>query len=155
MAKPANQLALPTEAPASIASAVAAAAADPGPNDDARLAWRRALEVIRLIVARAGPKEVAFALDVHGSLLSDALAERDRKGVRAEWLPVILGFATSDERATLLGCFAEPAGFEVRPLEPLSPAEYAHELESVLLERFGVAGKEAVEQLRRLARRRR
>lgn len=53
-------------------------------------AWRHQLEAIRSAVNHLGLKEVSFALDVSGSMLSDALNERDRKRWAAEWTHVVL-----------------------------------------------------------------
>lgn len=51
--------------------------------------WLAQLEAIRAAVNYLGLKEVSFSLDVSGSMLSDALNERDRKRWAAAWTPVV------------------------------------------------------------------
>lgn len=58
-------------------------------------AWKQQLEMLRAAVSHLGHKDVAYELDVAGSLLSDALAERDRKRWAAEWTLVVLAMLES------------------------------------------------------------
>lgn len=59
------------------------------PSTAGREAWLAHLEVLRSAVSHLGLKEVSFAIDVSGSMLSDALNERDRKRWAGEWTLVI------------------------------------------------------------------
>lgn len=59
------------------------------PSHAGGVAWRSQLESIRAAVNYLGLKEVAFELDVSGSLLCDALNERDRKRWAGEWTHVV------------------------------------------------------------------
>lgn len=61
--------------------------------------WAVELEIIRSAVTHLGLKDVAFELDLSGSLLSDSLNERDRKGWRAKWSRVVkrMLFARRDD----------------------------------------------------------
>lgn len=52
------------------------------------------LEALRIAVAEITVKELSYRLDVSASLLSDALAERSCKGVRAAWLITIVEMAS-------------------------------------------------------------
>lgn len=51
--------------------------------------WEQRLEILRSAVNHLGLKEVSFALDVSGSMVSDALNERDRKRWAGEWIDVV------------------------------------------------------------------
>ena len=51
--------------------------------------WKQRIEVLRRVVNHLGLKEVAFTLDVSGSMLSDSLNERDRKRWAGEWLDIV------------------------------------------------------------------
>lgn len=59
------------------------------PGEQGRMLWLTQLEAIRTAVGYLGLKEVSFALDVSGSMLSDALNERDRKRWACEWTQVL------------------------------------------------------------------
>lgn len=59
------------------------------PGEQGRMLWLSQLEAIRTAVGYLGLKEVSFALDVSGSMLSDALNERDRKRWAGEWTHVV------------------------------------------------------------------
>lgn len=52
------------------------------------------LEALRIAVAEITVKELSYMLNVSASLLSDALAERSSKGVRAAWLITIVEMAS-------------------------------------------------------------
>jgi len=59
------------------------------------------LEALRIAVAEITIKELAYRLDVSPSLLSDALAERSSKGVRAAWLITIVEMASEANAAAV------------------------------------------------------
>lgn len=122
---------------------------DFGPRVRANALWLQALDLVRAIVARVTPKEVAFQLDTSSSNLADALNERDRKAFRAEALICLLLMADDDERQAVLEPIANALGFEVIKAKKLSPEQRLARLESDLLERFGPAGAELVAKHRR------
>ena len=71
------------------------------------LAWiRRAVDVI-------GHKEVAYALDVQPSNLTDALLERERKDVKAKWISTIVRMAPDEMRAEWVRLTADANGYEM------------------------------------------
>lgn len=87
-------------------------------NDD--LAWlKRAVDVI-------GPKEVAYALDIGPTLLSDALREQERKFIKAKWFKIVLRMpALPDEmRAEYVRMINAQNGFK-KPerIQPKTPEE--------------------------------
>src|SRR5690242_15162735 len=112
-----------------------------GPETIQQATHRRALAIVRAIVARVSPKEVAYALDVSPSALQDALAERERKGVRMEWLPTLLLLADDGERKDLLATIAGVAGYCVERARPATPEERLLELEQRVRDTFGRAGE--------------
>lgn len=76
-------------------------------------AWdERLLPVIRAAIERIGPKTVAPLLGVGDTLMSDALAQRSRKGVRCEWLVVLLFTAPPSVRHELVAEINRLAGYE-------------------------------------------
>lgn len=101
-----------------------------GVSYEVRESWARQLHILRAIAARVGAKEIAFDCDTSPSQLADALADRDRKAIRAEWYRVFLHHGDEAERAALLRELAEPVGFEVREAEPLTPEEKLRRLEA-------------------------
>ena len=111
-----------------------------GNRYEAQEGWQAMLVVLRAITARAGLKEIAFDCDTSPSQLADALAERDRKAIRAEWIPVFLRHADDAERAAILVELAAPVGFEVQRAAPqLTPEQVLARLEAVLDEELAPA----------------
>lgn len=72
-----------------------------------REVWSKQLETIRLAVGHLGLKEVSFALDVSGSMVSDALNERDRKRWAAEWTHVLVAMLVRKGDDSALGFVRE------------------------------------------------
>lgn len=60
--------------------------------------WKLRIEVLRSAVNHLGLKEVSFAIDVSGSMLSDALNERDRKRWAGEWTDIVKAMLCLRER---------------------------------------------------------
>ncbi len=94
--------------------------------------WIEELELLRDAVRLLGQKEVAWELEVTGPALADALAERDRKRVAAEWTHVIVAMLArrDDEVAqelarTIIGSRASSTTFVVVEGVPLTPEEEA------------------------------
>jgi hypothetical protein len=80
-----------------------------------RETWAAQLEVIRLAVGHLGLKEVSFALDVSGSMVSDALNERDRKRWAAEWTHVLVAMLVKKNDETALGFVRQLFGAALEP----------------------------------------
>lgn len=121
--------------------------------------WRQRLDVIRLAVKYIGLKEVAFTLDVAGSLLSDSLNERDRKRWAGEWLDTLKAMLVQKHDEIALDllrqlCELDVSGtpFALVADEPLTPEEEAAALRRELA-KFGDAGKAAVDRIRKRGRR--
>ncbi len=92
-------------------------------------AWPRVLEEIRRVVSVITLKEAAHDLDTQPSYLANALAERDRHYLRAEWL---LYFVVKDPTTKLLGTIADLATCDVKRREPLTAVERLSRLESAV-----------------------
>jgi hypothetical protein len=75
--------------------------------------WESILDEIRRVVNVRGLKEVAFDLDLRASHLAHALAYRERKGIRAEWLPYLVAHAPDTRLAAAL---VAPARLGVVPV---------------------------------------
>ncbi len=76
-------------------------------ESERQLAWlRRAVDVL-------GHKEVAYALDVKPSNLSDALAGRERKVVKLHWITTVLRMGLPEEMVSeYLRIVCNGLGFE-------------------------------------------
>jgi len=74
-------------------------------------AWDKLLPILKSAIDRTGPKLVADLLGVGESFLSDALVERTRKYVRAEWLVVLLFIAPPAVRHEIVGEINKLAGY--------------------------------------------
>lgn len=103
------------------------------------LAWaQRAIDVL-------GHKVVAGELDIAPSTLTDALKERDHKGVKAEWLCIIRRMSsavTAREHAALV---CASAGCETPiPRRTMTDTEELAELKRLLADRLGDVGKQLV-----------
>ncbi len=128
------------------------------PGHVARDAWQAQLDALRAAVSYLGAKEVAFELDVSGSLLFDALAERDRKRWAAEWTLVVLAMleARRDEVAEgitrrILETSAVLSPFVLEERKELSAEELAAAYERELRS-MGKAGETAIARATRRQR---
>jgi hypothetical protein len=107
----------------------------------AERAWDGVLEAIRAAVGEmGGVKELAYQVDASPSLVSDALAERDRKRVAAEWLVTLLLRAPEPCAAALLQRLAELRGYEVKRRRPMTAEEKLERLTEKLRARLGPLG---------------
>lgn len=93
------------------------------PEHAAREVWRLEIDWCRRAVEAIGHKDVAFALDIAPSTLTDALHERERKGVKAEWMRVIVHMSSEGMRREWLRIVSRPIGFEPERIKTLDPAE--------------------------------
>lgn len=111
--------------------------------DQGRAVWLAELEWARRVVAALTIKEVAFALDVKATALSDMLAEREhgdgRRGLKAEHMAVLRQLANDAQRAEHLAIVLPPIGYEPKRVQQLTPAEELALLKEHLREESPVA----------------
>lgn len=101
-------------------------------------AWDTVLDAIRDIVRARSNKEVAFALDIAGSDLSNMLADgRNRTEFKLRHLPILLRLRHNDDLPRAL---ARVAGLELAPVRALTAGERLERLEAALA-RAGAAGQ--------------
>ncbi len=84
-----------------------------GASHDGATQWQTELAWIRRAVDVIGDKEVAYALDIGPSLLSDALVERERKYLKAKWVSIIVRMAPPEMQAEWVRLTADPLGFKM------------------------------------------
>lgn len=70
------------------------------------------LPILRAAIDRVTAKEAAFLFDVKGSYLADALAPRDERYSRIEWLVILLVAAPDPVRAELLAELCRIGGYK-------------------------------------------
>lgn len=97
-------------------------------------AWHEFRRLLRAVVDFVGVKQVAYDLDVAPSILLNALEERDRHHVRADWLPYLVRKAPNDDLVTFL---ASLRGLDVVPRRELTDAEKLERLDGVLKRHLG------------------
>lgn len=122
---------------------------DFGPRVKAHSLWSHALGVVRNIVARVGPKEAAYQADMAATMLGDALAERERKAIRAETLICLLLLADADERRAVLEPIAAALGFTIEPMKTLTPEQKLARLEKALRSKLGELGVQIIAEVGR------
>lgn len=103
--------------------------------------WAAVLDAVSDIIRARGHKEVAYALDISGSDLSNMLAERNRTEFKLRHLPTLLRLRHNDD---LPRAIARAAGLELAPARPLTAAERLERLEAALA-RAGAAGQAIVD----------
>lgn len=81
------------------------------------------LAKVRLAVDAVGLKAAAGECDLSPSALSDALAERDRKGLRVRALLGLLRVLPVDQRDAILRAIVEPFGLELKARRVMTAAE--------------------------------
>lgn len=112
--------------------------------------WQEFRRLLRDIVDYLGAKQVAFDLDVAPSVLSNALEERDRHRVRAEWLPYLLTQAPDDRAVEFLAALR---GLECTPEKKRSPAEELHDLKAAIGDLLPLEMRQVVYQRAKKGRR--
>lgn len=121
------------------------------PSQAAREVWKLELEWARRAVLAIGAKDVVFYLDIAASTLSEALSESpDRKrkkpkGLRAEWLRVIVMMSSPVMREEWLRIVSRPMGFVVARHKNLTP-EQRLAAQRRVLERIAPGVLEMVDQ---------
>lgn len=96
--------------------------------------WRDVLAEMQRVVSFVSLKQASFDLDLKPSQLAHALAERDNRHPRAEWIPYLIHRAPDMELARAL---VAPAGLVVERAPELTPAEELKALHQVLAEQLG------------------
>lgn len=95
--------------------------------------WRVELAWIRRAVDVIGHKEVAYKLDVQPSQLTDALLERERKDVKAKWIPTLLRMVPEEMRQEYLRLVCTPLGYEApKKIKPRTHEEENREMRELL-----------------------
>lgn len=123
---------------------------DFGIRERARGVWEeQSLPAVQSTVTRLTRKEVAWQLGIAGPLLNDQLAQRDRKQLRVPELVAIALMGNETERAAILGPIAEALGFELKPVERMTPEQLVARYEALLDEELA-PGRAA--ELKRKAR---
>lgn len=115
-------------------------------TEAATRAWLRVRDAFAQLVDVVGLKEAAYRLDVRASQLADAIAERDRHRVAAEWVVHALTWAPELCRAALVAALCEAAQFEgAKPKVLLTSDEQIRRLTEAL-QRFGEAGENEIQK---------
>ena len=91
--------------------------------------WARVMTEAKRVVDDIGLKQAAFDLDIQPSLLSHAVAERERHYLRAEWLIYLV---RKDESGKLLAALADVGGWELSRRIELTSDQRLDRLESAL-----------------------
>jgi len=112
--------------------------------------WQRQLAWVRRAVDVLGHKHVAGELDIAPSTLTDALLERERKSVKAEWIATLLLMVGEAMRREWFSITCPSVGFEPpQPVKTRSAEERLAEIERRLADRFGDAGREFLQEVPR------
>jgi hypothetical protein len=114
-----------------------------------RTPWDRWLDVILDAIVVITPKELSYRLNIKGGYLNDAIIGRDRKGVRAEWIPTIMAMAPDANRLAIVGELGAPHGIEAVRRQNLTPEERLARLEQRVATELGPMGARIVEENRR------
>lgn len=94
--------------------------------------WKAELEWLRRAVDVVGHKEVAYALDVQPSQLTDALLERERKDVKARWIPVVLRMVGEAMRREYLQIVVGSLGYRLDARKARTPEEELHAMRAAI-----------------------
>lgn len=114
-------------------------------------AQRSLLRVLNDAVDSLGLMVCAGACGCRTQDLSDALSGRANRYVRIEWLLAIMDVADIAMRQRIAAALVGWCGFGVQAARPLTAAEKLARLESRVTARFGSAGAELLEELKRSA----
>lgn len=122
---------------------------DFGREDRLKSAYRRLLRVVTDVVESIGLVAAAGACDARRSELADALAQRDHRYLRVEWLLAICDVATPESRIRIASELVNWMGLRIDAQKKLKPEEKLALLEERVAKRFGPAGVELLEESRR------
>lgn len=106
--------------------------------------WESVLEAMRAgVVGMGGTKELAYLADSSPTLVSDALAERDRKRAAAEWLVLVLAHAPEDDAVAIYKALLAIRGYTLgKKKSDLTDGEKLAKVLKTLRTRCGVVGAE-------------
>ena len=100
-----------------------------GEENAARDALRAAVvDAVRLIT----PKELCFRLGITASYLSEALAGKNSKGFRLDWLTTVIEMAPIDAVTPILKALCEIRGFDFERRKKRTPEEENREMRAIL-----------------------
>lgn len=105
--------------------------------------WRRFLRILAEGIDEIGTKRLAGELDEKPSVISNALAERDRHYFKTEWLLCVLELAPSTD---ILAALADAQDCDIVPREEIPPEERERRRKEAILRRFGPDGAAAIER---------
>jgi hypothetical protein len=117
-----------------------------GRGDRVARAYSRVLRMVSDAVDAIGLIQAAGACDCAKSDLLAALADRDHRHLRVEWLMAICDAAPPDFRMRIVSSLLEWQGFTATPVKPLTAEEKLAKLEARLVARLGDLGKQLVEE---------
>lgn len=109
--------------------------------------WTRIAEVVESAINDITPKELCHRLRISDAYLSEARKGRGGKGIKAEWIPVILDLAPAPHREAILRALAAPLGYEVVRKRELSAEEKNELYRRGIERRFGTAGADFLKEL--------
>lgn len=122
---------------------------DFGRGDRTTRAYSKLLRIVGDVVDAIGLIQAAGACDCAKSDLLAALADRDHRHLRVEWLMAIMDAATPESRQLIASALLEWQGFAVIPVKPLTPEEKLARLEQRLIAKLGDVGRQLVEEVGR------
>jgi hypothetical protein len=114
-------------------------------------AMRSVLRILNDATDSLGLLQVAGACGCRTQDLSDALSGRPGRYFRLEWLLGLMDLADTPLRQRIAAVLVGWCGFGVTAAKPLTPAEKLARLEAKVLSKFGTAGAELVEEVKRSA----
>jgi hypothetical protein len=122
------------------------AALDFGRSHRVEQAHRKLLRIVNDAVDVLGLVQAAGACDCSKSDLASALAGREHRHLRVEWLLAIADVAPADCRRAIVDALVTWLGLSVVPSRPLTPEERLAQLEARVAVRFGQAGVELLKE---------
>ena len=120
-----------------------------GPQFRKDRAHRDLLHALDAAVSSAGINAAAGACEARRQDLVDALADRDGRHMRDEWIFGILDVASSEHAKAIVDVIADYAGYALVPVRPLSAEERLARLEQEVIAELGPAAARIVERNRR------
>lgn len=122
---------------------------DFGREDRVRRAYSRLLRLVADAVDAIGLVQAAGACDCAKSDLLAALADREHRHLRVEWLMAICDVAPIDFRNRIITTLVEWMGLAVVPVKPLTAEEKLARLEARVVAKLGELGKQLVDEVGR------
>ena len=113
------------------------------------IAHRQLLRILTDAVEAVGLHQAAGACDARSSELADALARREHRYMRVEWVFAICDIAPPDFRIRIADALVNWLGLRVEAAKKLKPEERLARLEERIAKHFGPAGAQLVEENRR------